>query len=184
MAKNSTIWIVSGVVIVGVIIFFFIILMVGALSMRSSKNSYSSSPAKSAQSTIGVGQALSTRYFDVTINTVETYKSVDLGNIYMNLKEEPETNYLVLNITFKNTDNESRMIIDGEVLINYNGKDYKFDKSETVLADGWGLFLDQINPLSSKTTNLVYKIPKEITGKAYYHPGRAGKKDLIYLGSL
>lgn len=183
MVKNSTIWIISGSII-GIIIFFFVILMVVALSMQSNKDSYSSAQTKSAQMAVGIGQILSTRYFDVTINTVDTYKSVNLGNVYLDLKEEPETNYLVLNITFKNTDNESRMITDGEVLVNYNGKEYKFDKSEPVLADGWGLFLDQINPLTSKTTTLVYKIPKEISGKAFYKPGRASRKDLIYLGSL
>lgn len=70
--------------------------------------------------------------------------------------------YLIINVTFKNTNNESRMLIDGSVWINYNGKDYEFDKSETVMAEGYGILLDQSNTLISKTTNLVYKIPAEI----------------------
>jgi len=63
------------------------------------------------------------------------------------------------------------MLMDGSVWINYNGKDYEFDKSESIMAEGWGLFLDQINPLISKTTNLVYKIPAEIKGDIYWQPG-------------
>ena len=63
------------------------------------------------------------------------------------------------------------MLMDGSVWINYNGKDYEFDKSESIMAEGWGLVLDQINPLISKTTNLVYKIPAEIKGDIYWQPG-------------
>ncbi len=63
-------------------------------------------------------------------------------------------------------------------------KDYEFDKSETVMAEGFGLFLDQINPLTSKTTKLVYKLPAEIKGPAYYEPGRASDNESIYLGDL
>ncbi len=76
------------------------------------------------------------------------------------------------------------MLMDGVVIINYNGKDYNFDKSETVMADGWGLLLDQINPLTTKTTKLVYKIPAEITGNAYYKPSRSGSNDIIDLGII
>jgi hypothetical protein len=76
------------------------------------------------------------------------------------------------------------MISDGEVVINYNGKDYLFDKSETVLLAGWGTMLDQLNPLTSKTTNLVYKIPTEIKGPAYYRPGRSNSDDLIAIGNI
>lgn len=74
--------------------------------------------------------------------------------------------------------------MDGELLINYNGQDYKFDKSETIILDGWGLLLDQINPLTSKTTKLVYKIPEEIKGTFFYRLGRASSNDLIELGSI
>jgi hypothetical protein len=46
------------------------------------------------------------------------------------------------------------------------------------------LFLEQLNPLTQKTTNLVYKIPKEIKGPAYYKPGRADNDQRIFLGDL
>ena len=118
------------------------------------------------------------------MNKVGIQKSVNTGNEFANLKAEPGNKYLVMNTTFKNTDSESRMLMDGEILINYNGKDYTFDKSETVMLEGWGLLLDQINPLTSKTTNIVYKIPEELKGVAYYKPGRAGSNDIIELGNI
>ena len=52
------------------------------------------------------------------------------------------------------------------------------------MADGWGLLLDQINPLTTKTTKLVYKIPAEIIGNAYYKPARSGSNDIIDLGII
>ena len=94
------------------------------------------------------------------------------------------TDTIIINVTFKNTDNESRTILDGSVHIKYNGTDYNFDKSEPIMADGWGIFLDQINPLTSKTTKLVYKLPTEITGEAYYNPGRSESNQLIDVGSI
>jgi hypothetical protein len=134
---------------------------------------------------ITVGQALKTEYFEVTVNKVETSERISSGNEYIaDTKADEGSRFLILHTTFKNIDNESRMITDGEVLINYNGKDYKFDKSETIMQDGYGLFLDQINPLTSKTTKLVYRIPDEIKGNAYYHPGRSDDDHVILLGAI
>lgn len=109
---------------------------------------------------------------------------VNTGNEFADLKPEQGNMYLVINATFKNIDKESRMLLDGSVWINYNGKDCEFDKSETVMLEGWGLLLDQINPLTSKTTHLVYKIPAEIKGNAYWQPGRADSGQKILLGNL
>ncbi len=129
-----------------------------------------------------MGEPLSTRYFDVTINKATFQDRVNTGNQFANLPREQDILYLVLNTTFRNTDTESRMIMDGEVLINYNGKQYRFDHSETIMTDGWGTMLEQINPLTSKTTNIVYKIPNEVLGEIYYHPGRSSGNSLIFVG--
>lgn len=134
--------------------------------------------------TIGVGQVLRTEYFDVTVNKASTNQSVRTGNQFADKDPEQGILYLILNVTYKNTDNESRMISDGSVFINYNGKMYEYDKAETIMLDGWGILLDQINPLTSKTTNIVYKIPAEIKGSAYYEPGRNYDSKRIYLGDL
>lgn len=158
-------------------------------SSTSANNSSSSSSNQTEQKTevskgVGVGEILKTDYFDITVNKVSLEDRVNTGNEFADLKPEEGNMYLIINATFKNTDKESRMLIDGSVWINYNGKDYEFDKSETVILEGWGLLLDQINPLTSKTTNLVYKIPADIKGNAYWQPGRADNEQKILLGNL
>ena len=133
---------------------------------------------------VKVGEVLKTEYFEIVVNKVQVKDRVSTGNEFSDLKPENGNSYLIINATFKNTDEESRMLVDGSVWINYNGKNYEFDKSETILAEGWGLLLDQINPLTSKTTNLVYKIPTEIKGEAYWQPGRSDDDEKISLGTL
>lgn len=130
---------------------------------------------------VSVDSILQTDYFEIKVNKVSIRKSVQTGNLFANIKSQPGVKFLVFNITFKNIDTESRMFEEGEVLINYNGKDYVFDKSESLLIDGWGAFLEQLNPLTSKKTNLVFKIPEEIEGKIYWKPGRnsSGKMFLL-----
>lgn len=131
-----------------------------------------------------IGQTLHTEYFDVTINKAGLSQRINTGNEFLDQKADAGNQYLIINTTFKNIDNESRMLTDGTVYITYNGKEYEFDKSETIMAEGWGLMLDQINPLISKTTNLVYKIPLEIKGPATYKPGRSDDEQRISLGEL
>jgi len=143
-----------------------------------------SAPASSSSSTVGIGQTLKTDYFDVTVNGVKTVKKISDPGGFMNTNAEAGNKFLVIDVTFKNTDNESRMVLDGDLHINYNGKDYNYDKAETLMIDGYGLFLDQLNPLVSKTTKLVYKIPEEVTGNAYYAPARADSDDKIDLGNI
>jgi hypothetical protein len=158
-------------------------------SSTSADNSSSSSSEQIEQKTeapkgVGIGETLRTDYFDITVNKVSLEDRVNTGNEFADLKPEQGNLYLIINASFKNTDKESRMLMDGSVWINYNGKDYEFDKAETVMLEGWGLLLDQINPLTTKTTNLVYKIPAEIKGNAYWQPGRADSDQKILLGNL
>ncbi|MES2543646.1 MAG: DUF4352 domain-containing protein [Bacteroidota bacterium] len=133
---------------------------------------------------VKIGDVLHTDYFDVTVSKTSLTETLDTGNKYTDLPKEEGNKYFLLKVTFKNTSDESRLITDGTVWIDYNGKRYEFDKSELVVAEGWGLLLEQINPLISKTTNLAYKLPMEIKGDAYYQPGRSDSDDLIYLGTI
>ena len=152
-------------------------------NLSSSSNDQTEQKTEGSKS-VRVGEVLHTDYFDITVNKVSLEDRVNTGNEFADLKAEQGNMYLIINATFKNTDQESRMLMDGSVWINYNGKDYEFDKSETVILEGWGLLLDQINPLTTKTTKLVYKIPAEIKGTAYWQPGRADKDQKILLGGL
>lgn len=142
------------------------------------------SKQKEAPVAVEMGKVLHTRYFDIIANKVALKDRVDTGNEFADLPAEQGNGYLIINASFKNTDNESRMLTGGSLWINYNGKNFEFDKTETVMLDGWGLMLDQLNPLTTKTTNLVYKIPKEIKGPVYWQPGRASKSEVIFLGNI
>lgn len=170
----------------GVLVVISIIANAGKDKKGKEDNNTSSSTEQSAEAPTGVkvGEVLKTDYFDITVNKVEVKDRVSTGNEFSDLKPEDGNSYLIINATFKNTDSESRMLMDGSVWINYNGKDYEFDKSEPIMAEGWGLLLDQINPLTSKTTNLVYKIPTEVKGEAYWQPGRSDDDQRILLGTL
>jgi hypothetical protein len=156
-----------------------------ATESQSSGSNTATGESKAAGATqVAIGQPLKTDYFEVTVTRAGLTKKLDTGNEYTDVVADAGNTFLVINTTFKNIDNESRMLTDGTVFINYNGKDYEFDNAETIMAEGFGLFLDQINPLTSKTTKLVYKVPAEIKGAAYYQPGRADSDEKIFLGSL
>ncbi|MCF8354997.1 MAG: DUF4352 domain-containing protein [Melioribacteraceae bacterium] len=131
-----------------------------------------------------IGESLSTDYFQITLNKANVDTKVNTGNQFADLDEEPGNKFLILDITFKNIDDESRMFIDGSVYINFNGKEYKYDKSETIMLKGWGTMLDRINPLTTKTTKLVYKIPTEISGAVYWEPGRNYDDKRFFCGNL
>jgi len=156
----------------------------GDTNNSTSSNNSSTETTSASTPSVGIGQTLKTDYFEVTVSKAGLTNKINTGNQFSDVAAEQGNQFLVMTTTFKNIDNESRMITDGSVFINYNGKDYEFDKSETIMADGFGLFLDQINPLTSKTTKLVYKLPAEIKGPAYYKPGRSSDDERIYLGDL
>ena len=86
-------------------------------------NSSSSSNEQTEQKTktpkgVGVGEALHTDYFDITVNKVSLEDRVNTGNEFADLKPEQGNMYLIINASFKNTDKESRMLMDGSVWIN------------------------------------------------------------------
>ena len=143
----------------------------------------SSGEEKKSSSEVGIRNVLKTDYFDVTVDDVKTVKSVAIDDI-QDLKEEAGNKYLVIDITLKNTDKESRMMFDGAVIIKANGQEYKYEEAETIFADGWGILMDNINPLVTKKTKLVYKIPEELKGTAYYNPARSDADEVINLGAI
>lgn len=169
--------------VVGVIIVIFLIgtFAGGDSGSKSNSETTKTENANESNNYASVGETVKDDYFEVTVNSVEVVNSKKISD-FEELKAEKDTKYLIINVTFKNTDKESRMVVDGSVFINYNGTEYEYDHTETILEDGWGLFLDQLNPLTAKTTNIVYKIPAEITGDATYKPGRGSSE--FYLGAI
>ncbi|MDF3135894.1 hypothetical protein [Pseudomonas extremaustralis] len=111
-------------------------------------------------------------YFDVTVNDCTISKSIDTGNRYSTVKPDPDARFLTVNATFKNTDNESRLPLEGSLFISKDDKDFKFDTAETIMSDGYGIRMRSLNPLIKLNTNIVYKVPNELSGEVYWKPGR------------
>lgn len=133
---------------------------------------------------VKLNDTLRTEYFDIVASKVKAKTKLIPGWPYDNVLAGKDEMFVVFRATFKNIDNESRMVEAGQLLINYNGKDYQFDEPETINVPGFGLFLDQINPLITKRTTLVYKMPANIKGDLYWHPGRTKDNEVIFLGKL
>lgn len=111
-------------------------------------------------------------YFDASVNSCTISESVDTGNRLTTLKLEPDSRYLTVNATFKNTDTEGRIPLEGSLIISSSGKDYKFDTTESVVGEGFGIRMRPLNPLIKLNTKIVYKVPNELSGEVYWRPGR------------
>lgn len=136
-----------------------------------------------------VGKPYATRYFEVTVNKVTLSPTVVTDNEFTNSmigkQADPDTVYLIINTTYKNTDTEGRSISAGDLIITVAGKDITFDKAESIHAKGWGLVLETINPMMKHTTNVVFKIPKDLKGSARFVPhSRAKSGEAVLLGNL
>lgn len=134
-------------------------------------NTYATSYLKGLQAKQAVmhGQV---GYFDVTVNDCTISKSIDTGNRYSTVKPDPDARYLTVNATFKNTDNEGRLPMEGSLFISKDGKDFKFDTTESIMSEGYGIRLRSLNPLIKLNTKIVYKVPNELSGDVYWKPGR------------
>lgn len=141
-----------------------------------------SEPVQEKPKAIGMNQVLQTDYFEVTVNGMEV--STTIGTGVFEQQAGDGNKYLILDVTYKNIDTESRFITGDHVYVTYNGKEYDFSKQEVVLQEGYGVSLEVLNPLTTKTAKIVYMIPAELTGEAFYQPSRAKRDQLISLGSL
>lgn len=184
MAEKKKLGILKIILIgaVGLILLIIVIAIIGGDSEPTATTAQEeTAPEAIEESLPGMGSIVKAGYFEVTVNNASVNEWVNTGNEFSDLERESGIKYLILNITFKNIDKKNRMMFDGELYINYEDQEYNFD-SETILIDGWGLFLDTINPLTSKTTNLVYKLPEEIRGPITWKP--TGSRGKIYVGNI
>jgi hypothetical protein len=166
-----------------IILILFIIIIVSTCGKTDSDKT-SNSSSQETNKIVKQGEILHTQYFDIRVNQCTSQNELITEDGLTDLKPEQGSKFIIVDVTFKNTSTESRMMFEGALIINYNGKDYTFDKNETIMSDGYGLFLEEINPLTSKRTKLVYKVPDELKGKLYYNPGRADVDQVIFLGTI
>ena len=117
-----------------------------------------------------IGSTLHAGDFAVTIESAIWKDRVIIGNEFSNIRPEKGVHFLILDMTFKNLGNEPSYLLDGTLYIANPSRTFTLDTSETILQDGWGIFLDKVNPLVSKHTKLVYKISDEIKGTVSWLP--------------
>ncbi len=121
-------------------------------------------------------------YFKVTVNSCSVKARVGTGNQFVEPKVWDGSVFLVIDASFKNMDTEGRLPVVGDALIESAGKEYVYDHSETILLEGYGVFLDSVNPLVTMRTKIVYRIPSEIKGEIYWRPGRNSSNIKLWCG--
>lgn len=143
---------------------------------ESTASNTAAKPESTEETTVVPKQTLHTEYFDVTVDRASVVDRVNTGNEFADLPEEEGNKYLLIYLTVTNTDKESRMMFDGEVEIKSGDQVFKYEQTELVAAEGWGLIVDNLNPGVTKRTKLVYKIPSTAKGQVFYLPGRGKGK--------
>lgn len=161
--------------------FLLSIILFSCGNNNSNSNSSSQNSSNGKSNDLVIGETLRTDYFEITISDVRLSDRVNTGNFMSERKPEKDNMFIIFKTKFKNIDTQSNYVNEGTVQIIDNGKEFEFDKSETFLLEGWGVFLDELNPLTTIETRLVFKLPKEINGKVYWV---SDSDEKIFLGTI
>jgi len=150
-----------------------IILSVAGITVMDKKdNPTPSEPAaheSAAPDALAVEATAVGEQFEVTLHAFEVYQS--LGSGAFQKRAAPGTAFVVLDITVKCIDRESRWYTPGDLVAVLDGREFSFDKHETII--GVTRMFGQINPLTTDRGVLVFQVPAEaLQGQLAWHPGR------------
>ena len=154
--------------VIGVVI--FIILAAGSVgdsgSSSSSAGSSSKKTAEVKEEEMGkIGEPFVTNHFEVTVSGIKAVDSQKI-DVLTSLDKEEGVKYLIISVSAKNISAESKSLISAGKLILGDGEDkIEIANDETLLSEGYGAFLEEVNPKISKKTKLVYKIPADYADK-------------------
>ncbi len=138
-----------------------------------SKTTESASAAAPTGQVVALGQTTRSPQFEVTVRGIQFMESVGRG--FSEKKAEPGTVFVVLDVLVRCVDKESRFYTVGDLLVEMDGKELKFDHSETVL--GVASPTGSINPMTEKAGFVVYAIPTAAANVPWYWtPGRGFDK--------
>ena len=155
---------------------FWLIVIVVVGAIGSGGGGGGSSSADSLENPAKIGDVVTTNYFDVTVNAYNTLKSV--GSDFSKTEAGQGNTLLVIDVTYKNTSSEARMLFGGEAMLLVEGKQLRFDAAETVFEEGY-LSFENLNPMTSITGKVVFKVPEGLKATYFYKPDRSD--DLIRL---
>ncbi|MDG2107395.1 MAG: DUF4352 domain-containing protein [Woeseiaceae bacterium] len=117
-----------------------------------------------------IGDIVQTKYFEVTVNSA--YFRDWIGSFSDRTVPGPENKFLVIEVNYKNTDNEARVLMAGALVVRVDGKEFLFDQPEVVFAKGYIAF-DSLNPMVTREGNVVFKVPEVLKGDIFYRPARS-----------
>lgn len=121
-------------------------------------------------------------YFDVLFRSCKVVDALDTGNQFIDPAAWDGSRFLVLDVSFKNIDAESRVPFSGSVFISIGGMMYEFDEPEQIMHRGYGVPLKGINPLVTYRTKLVYRVPEDSFKEVFWEPGRNSQGQRLYCG--
>lgn len=129
-----------------------------------------------------IGSTISTDFFHITLESLEFSKDVITENPLADLFGDGDSLFATLEVNFKNLDSVSRKPQEGYLVLNYEGKDYRYPQSEIINLKGWGAIQNEINPLINEKTRLVFKLPKKEPDFIVYIPEKNSVKKgfLVY----
>ncbi|MCY1355849.1 hypothetical protein D9M69_422860 [compost metagenome] len=136
----------------------------GQVLLESVREIVSASSKITRESSIG--------YFDVKINTCNVSDLPITGNKYTEPKHWAGSRFVVIDATFKNQDQEGRLPSEGSLIINHEGRELRYDSTEAIMQEGYGIYFKSVNPLITMPTKIVYRIPDEVSGEVSWEPGR------------
>ena len=128
-----------------------------------------------------VGDTLELRRFNVTLNKAWVDVRTDTGNEFIDIDAGDGNIFVIVNATWENIDNQSRMAFPGNLVFELDGQEYTVESTESVLSEGWDMLLETLSPLERFTTNLVYKLPAREGMVGWWD---FGGEDYFYLGEI
>jgi hypothetical protein len=129
--------------------------------------------SKDVDSVAKIGETVKTKYFNVTVNQKGTYTTSSIGTGYSRQAATEGSMFVVVNASFENISDESRMLSGAELQITIDGKKLKFDNTTSMFGDGWCSGIDTINPMLTLTCSMAWTVPKKNGMSIVYIPPRS-----------
>lgn len=124
-----------------------------------------------AQDAPSIGDPVKAGHFEVIVHEVGAGTIVNTGNPYTDVEAEPGAGFLTLVVSFHNTDKRERMVVSsGTLSFLRDDEEYQISQTEIIPVEGFGIFLETVNPTMTFKTKLVYKIPIDTTGPVWWLP--------------
>jgi len=122
---------------------------------------------------LSIGESAKYEEFLVTFNGFEIKNSFKVNNMVTwptSLGKEANTEYAVIDVSFKNESNETQSkMATGELwLIQSDNQKIIYDSEELIVWEGFGSTFLEAVAKQTKRQKIAYKIPSDIKGHFYY----------------